>query len=83
MTEGYVTIYSYTHHCLAKCTGVYQEEGKRPQPGTKCFGPCIYDAGRWGKSYCYTNKEKSQWGAECTECQVKIGVHRGKKNLHI
>ena len=68
--------FNFLHHFVAKCTGVYQEEGKRPQPGTKCFGPCIYDAGRWGKSYCYTNKEKSQWGAECTKCQGKTGMNR-------
>ena len=81
MTES--SIYYYMNHFLAKCTGVYQEEGKRPQPGTKCFGPCIYDAGRWGKSYCYTNKDRSQWGAECTKCQGKKGMNRSKGNLHI
>ena len=54
---------------LEKCTGSFQEEGKRPAPNTKCVGPCIQDAGRWGKSYCYTNKEESQWGAECVNCQ--------------
>ena len=61
----YVRIYQY----LEKCTGSFQENGKRPTPNTKCVGPCIQEAGRWGNSYCYTDKEKSQWGAECINCQ--------------
>ena len=60
---------------LEKCTGSFQEEGKRPAPNTKCVGPCIQDAGRWGKSYCYTNKDESQWGAECVNCQGTNKIH--------
>ena len=62
-------------NCLDKCTGSFQEDGGsppgRPQPGTKCVGQCINDSGRWGKSYCYINQEKSQWGAECIDCPGK------------
>ena len=59
-------------NCLDKCTGSFQEDGGsppgRPSPGTKCVGQCINDSGRWGKSYCYIDQEKSQWGAECIDC---------------
>ena len=59
---------------LEKCTGSFQEDG-RPASNTKCFYPCIQDAGRWGNSYCYTNKNQSQWGAECVNCQGTNKVH--------
>ena len=66
-----ISIYQY----LENCTGSFQEDGKRPATNTICFGSCILDSGRWGKSYCYTNQDKSQWGAECVECLGTNKVH--------
>ena len=54
------------------CTGVYHESGKTPIPGTKCVEDCVNQEGEWGSSWCYTNEEKTQWGAECIECPGKI-----------
>ena len=59
---------------LNKCTGSYQEEGVTPKPGTKCVGPCMYDFGKWGKSWCYTRSDRSQWGAECINCKGGKGM---------
>ena len=57
------------------CTGMFvepsgaDEDGQeRPPPGTRCVGGCIQASGRWGTSYCYTEADKSQWGAECVSC---------------
>ena len=65
-----------TNQYLDRCTGSFQEDGKTPPSNTKCFYPCIQDAGRWGKNYCYTNPDKSQWGAECVACQGNIRLTR-------
>ena len=58
------------------CTGNFFEHASavgnhepRPASGTRCAGPCIYDQGRWGSSYCYT--EDGNWGAECVACPSK------------
>ena len=51
------------------CTGIFQEEDKRPPAGTYCVGSCIMEAGRWGSSFCYTDPDKNQWGGECVSCQ--------------
>ena len=67
---------------LNKCTGSYQEEGETAKPGTKCVGPCMYDFGKWGKSWCYTRSDRSQWGAECIDCQGTKGIARNEKKLH-
>ena len=52
------------------CTGNYEESNgvQRAAPGTKCKSDCIHKDGVWGSSYCYTEDDKSQWGAECTLC---------------
>lgn len=51
------------------CTGTFAEQQtKMPPWGEVCAYPCVNDSGRWGKSYCYTNKEKTLWGAECVPC---------------
>ena len=50
------------------CTGNYQEGGKRPPAGTKCVSRCVHKHGYWGASYCYTDEEQKQWGAECVAC---------------
>ena len=55
-------------YLIGMCTGLYQKKGTTPEPHTKCVGQCIHDVGDWGKSFCYTNKDQSQWGAECTKC---------------
>jgi len=63
---------------IGKCTGVFQESdastranGKlRPPSGTKCVEDCILQSGRWGSSWCYTAKDKSQWGGECLDCSI-------------
>ena len=55
-------------YLIGMCTGLYQKKGTTPKPQTKCAGPCIHDVGDWGKSFCYTNKDHSQWGAECIKC---------------
>ena len=63
-------------HYTEMCTGTFSEEAsaagnkkERPEAGTKCVGPCIYEKGRWGSSYC--NTENDNWGAECVECTGK------------
>ena len=55
------------------CTGNYFEHFSdarnnrlRPPAGTRCAEPCIYEKGRWGSSYCFT--EDGNWGAECVSC---------------
>ena len=58
------------------CTGSFLESdiedaanGKqRPPEGTKCNGACVIQSDRWGSSFCYTEEDKSQWGAECIPC---------------
>ena len=58
------------------CTGNFVDpdvsnsgNGKvRPASGTKCVGGCIKKSGRWGASFCYTEVDKSNWGAECVSC---------------
>ena len=65
------------------CTGDFQESDssnagnglQRPPTGTKCTSNCFYDSGRWGSSWCYTDNDNEQWGAECVECgsQTKPG----------
>ena len=58
------------------CTGDFQESDssnagnglQRPPAGTKCTSNCFYDSGRWGSSWCYTDNDNTQWGAECVEC---------------
>ena len=67
---------------LNKCTGSYQEEGETPKPGTKCVGPCMYDFGKWGKSWCYTRSDRLQWGAECIDCQGTKGITRNEQKLY-
>ena len=62
------------------CTGNFLESdintagnGKqRPAAGTKCVKPCRWEAGRWGSSWCYTELDESQWGAECLPCTGTI-----------
>ena len=63
-------------HCTEMCTGTFFEEASAsgnnkdsPEPGTRCEGPCIYEEGRWGSSYC--NTENDNWGAECIQCPGK------------
>ena len=59
------------------CTGNFQETDinnagnnkQRPPHGTKCVESCVEESGRWGSSWCYTAKDKSQWGAECIDCK--------------
>ena len=67
---------------LNKCTGTYEEEGQTSKPGTKCVGPCMYDFGKWGKSWCYTRSDRSQWGAECIDCRGTKGITRDDKILN-
>ena len=57
------------------CTGNFQETDTynlignlRPHPGTKCASECKIESGRWGKSWCWTDIQETQWGAECVEC---------------
>lgn len=62
------------------CTGIFVESdiedaanGKqRPPAGTKCIGACVIQTSRWGSSFCYTEGDKSQWGAECIPCPGNI-----------
>jgi len=73
-------IFALPDHCRAieKCTGVFQENdpsnsgnGKlRPPSGTKCVEDCVFQSGRWGSSWCFTAKDKSQWGGECLDCSI-------------
>ena len=46
---------------------------QRPPAGTQCVEPCVMESGRWGSSWCFTAKDKSQWGAECLECSGSPG----------
>ena len=64
---------SNIHIHLGMCTGNFQEEGKRPPAGTPCVGTCVMETGIWGSSYCYTDSDKNQWGAECVSCQSRWG----------
>ena len=40
--------------------------------GTKCACHdgqwCVRKAGYWGNSFCYVDKDKKQWGANCVLC---------------
>ena len=47
------------------CTGYFIGAANSPLTGTGCVYPCVYEMGRWGSSWCYTNLDKSEWGAEC------------------
>ena len=66
-------------NCLAMCTGNFTERDlsdtgnamQRPPPGTKCAEPCVFESGRWGSSWCYTDGN-GQWGAECVSCEGMI-----------
>ena len=57
------------------CTRAFQESdlrysanGKqRPPAGTKCISGCIFEAGRWGASWC--NTKDDNWGTGCVPCQ--------------
>ena len=65
------------------CTGDFEESNlensgnglQRPPAGTKCTSKCFIDSGRWGSSWCYTDKNNFQWGAECVKCgsEKKLG----------
>ena len=50
--------------------------------GTKCAcvdgNWCFDHAGEWGSSYCWTDTEKKQWGANCVRC-VDIKEHHYKE----
>ena len=39
---------------------------QRPPAGTKCIGGCIFEAGRWGASWC--NTANGNWGTGCVPC---------------
>ena len=60
---------------LEMCTGDFYESGTpsggnykaRPPKGTKCLGPCKFQKGRWGSSFC--DVAGNNWGAECVPCQ--------------
>ena len=68
-------------YVLGMCTGNFLEKNisdatlandkQRPLAGTKCVVNCVMESGRWGSSWCYTSKDKSQWGAECVPCSGK------------
>ena len=57
------------------CTRAFQESdlrysanGKqRPPAGTKCISGCIFEAGRWGASWC--NTKDDNWGTGCVPCE--------------
>ena len=62
------------------CSGNYYENPSvvgnnkpRPPAGTRCAEPCVYEKGRWGSSYCYT--EDGNWGAECIPCPGRNIYH--------
>ena len=55
------------------CTRAFQESDlrfsgnfQRPPEGTKCIGGCIFQAGRWGASWC--NTADGNWGTWCVPC---------------
>ena len=58
------------------CTGQFVETDlskpknglQRPQPGTQCLSSCQEESGRWGSSWCYTDVDNIQWGAQCIPC---------------
>jgi hypothetical protein len=50
------------------CTTKNLEGSDKAPAGTKCYHPCVYRAGDWGYSYCYTKPDKSMFGAECQKC---------------
>ena len=54
------------------CTGTFREKDGtlRAAPGSKCKAKCVTKEGRWGSSWCYTESDKSQWGAECVKCKL-------------
>ena len=62
------------------CTGTFVESDvstaanglQRPPAGTQCVDSCEIETGRWGSSWCYTEEDESQWGAECVPCQGLI-----------
>ena len=56
------------------CSGTYKEDDGnngtlRAAPWTKCKSDCVIQDGRWGSSFCYTEADQSQWGAECVPCK--------------
>lgn len=43
----------------------------RPPPRTPCASYCVYESGRWGGSWCWTEREGTpdrNWGAPCAPC---------------
>lgn len=77
---------------LKMCTGSFWESAKdagnknhrdRPPVNTPCVEPCVQSAGRWGSSYCFTERghgssmddHDRNWGAECTTCLTADGYH--------
>lgn len=59
---------------LGVCTGTYKEDDGengtlRAAPGTICKSDCVIEDGYWGSSFCYTEADHSQWGAECVICK--------------
>ena len=69
------------------CTGDFIEKDNnhavnkkhRPPAGTTCALPCVVEQGRWGSTWCYTEEDKSQWGAECGNCLGKQAIHESKR----
>ena len=72
------------------CTGHFVDrdqskagnDKRRPASGTKCVGRCIEKSGRWGSSFCFTEEDKSNWGAECVSCpglSCQLNVKRMSK----
>ena len=53
------------------CTGYFIGAANSPLTGTGCVYPCVYEMGGWGSSWCFTNLDKSEWGAECIPCSGK------------
>ena len=66
-------------YVLDRCTGDFLESDinnagnkkQRPPAGTRCVSPCKIESGRWGSSWCDTEEDGSQWGAECVPCLGK------------
>ena len=69
------------------CTGSFIEKDindavnkkQRPPAGTRCVASCVVEEGRWGSSWCYTEEDNSQWGAECDQCSGKDATNEFKK----
>ena len=65
------------------CTGNFYAPG-RPPVGTMCVKNggkiCQIESGRWGKSYCFTEADGSNWGGECIPCSGIIETQEGEYN---